>query len=130
MILQWKYTRNERLFYFLSKYNLWYRTQLWQSNESSSFFFIKTEPRYSSSGQPFCSHVISHIPFESESRAEQDGIYRFWIGLWTAELWPFVSLMVTGNAFPSCLEILLARATSSEEPKNYTILTTILWWVT
>jgi len=35
------------------------------------------EPRYSSSGQPFYSHVISHIPFESESCAEQDGVYRF-----------------------------------------------------
>jgi len=32
---------------------------------------------FSSSGWPFCPHVIFHIPFESESRAEQDGIYRF-----------------------------------------------------
>jgi len=34
--------------------------------------------------------------------------------------------MVTGKTLPSCLEVLLARATSSEEMKNYMILTTIL----
>jgi len=44
----------------------------------------------------------------------------------TAELWPFLWLMAMGKDFPLCLEALLARATSSEEPNNYTILTTIL----
>jgi len=81
MILQYKYTQNESLFYpqfkYLKGYNLWYRTQLWQSDESSSFFFIKTGPHFSSSGRPFCPHMIFHIPFESESHAEQDGVYRF-----------------------------------------------------
>jgi len=43
-----------------------------------------------------------------------------------AELWLFVWLMVMGKTFPSHLEVLLARTTSSKEPKNYTILTTIL----
>jgi len=65
----------------IKSYNLRYsRTQLWRSDESSSlssFFFIETELHYSTSGWLFCPHVISHIPIESESRAEQDGIYRF-----------------------------------------------------
>jgi len=37
-----------------------------------------------------------------------------------AELWPFLSLMVTGNTFPSHVEVLLASATFLEEPKNKT----------
>jgi len=84
------------------------------------------EPRYSSSGWPFCPHVISHIPFESESQAKQDGVYRFGIGPRMAELWLFLWIMAMGKIFPLCLEVLLARATSSEELKNYMILTTIL----
>jgi len=43
-----------------------------------------------------------------------------------AELWPFLWLMAERKDFPLCLEALLAKATSSEELKNYTILTTIL----
>jgi len=62
--------------------------------------------------------VIFHIPLESESRAEQDDIYRFRIGTSTTELWPFVCVMATGKTFPSCSEVLLARATSLEDLKN------------
>jgi len=46
-------------------------------DESSSFFFIKTEPCYSSRSWPFRPHVIFHVPFKSESHTEQDGVYRF-----------------------------------------------------
>jgi len=35
--------------------------------------------------------------------------------------------MATRKTFLSLLEVLLARAMSSEGPKNYTIITTILW---
>jgi len=118
------------LFKYIRSYNLWYRTQLWRSDESSSFFYIKTEPRFSSSSQPFCSRVIFHIPIKSESCAEQDGVYRFWIGPWMAEIWLFICVMTTRKSFPSHLKVLLAGATSSEELKNYTNLTTILQWVT
>jgi len=38
------------LWFMINSYYLWYRTQLWQSNESSSFFFIKTEWHFSCSG--------------------------------------------------------------------------------
>jgi len=57
---------NNLIIYNLSIYNL---SQLWQSDQSSSFF-IQIELRCSSTGQPFCPHVIFHTPFESESHAE------------------------------------------------------------
>ena len=59
-----------------------------------AFFFTTVELCCSSSGRPFFSHVIFHIPFESESRAKQNGVYRFWIGWTTAELWPFVCVLL------------------------------------
>jgi len=46
--------------------------------------------------------VICHIPFKSESHAEEDGIYRFSIGPTMAELWPFLWLMAKGKDFPLC----------------------------
>jgi len=72
-------------------------------DESSSFFFIKAVPHFSSTGQPFCLHVIFHIPFKSESRVKQDGVYRFQIGPSMAKLWPFIGLMAMGKTFPSHL---------------------------
>jgi len=77
-------------------------------------------------GWPFCAYMIFHIPFESESHAEQDGVYRFWIGPLMAELWAFIQLMVKENTFSSHL---CARMSFSEDLKNDMILTTILQWV-
>ena len=46
--------------------------------EKSSF--SENKKPFRKSRQPFSSHMTSHIPFEAESRDEQDGIQRIVIG--------------------------------------------------
>ena len=125
----WKESTFNALSKYLNSFNLWWSSQSWWSDEAAAFLFHYNIVSLFFQWLTIFFHMICHIPFKSAS----NDVYRFWIGWTTAELWPFVCILLFEMAnkryCSSLLKVLHAKTLYSEEPRNGTMLSGMSWWV-